>query len=157
TNVVNVILVDFRGYDTLGEIGVLGIAGLVIHALLRNLRFGPVPLPFGAAAGEPHPLMLSLIGRLMLPLAAVVSMYLFMRGHNLPGGGFIAGLVLAVALLVQYLAGGLAWTEQRMRTDFHGWIGWGLVIAGATGAAAWAFGFPFLTSSFIHPIVPVLG
>ena len=157
TNVVNVILVDFRGYDTLGEISVLGIAGLVIHALLRQLRVPALPPPFGAPATDRHPLLLALIARLLLPLAAVVSMFLFMRGHNLPGGGFVAGLVLGVALLVQYVAGGLDWTMQRMRTDFHAWIGWGLVAAGLTGLAAWGFGYPFLTSSFVHPILPVIG
>jgi multicomponent K+:H+ antiporter subunit A len=157
TNVVNVILVDFRGYDTLGEIAVLGVAGLVIHALLRSLRVGALPLPFGAPAADRHPLLLALIARLLLPLAAVVSFYLFMRGHNLPGGGFIAGLVLGVALLVQYVAGGLEWTGERLGADFHRWIGWGLVVAGLTGAASWAFGYPFLTSSFVHPVLPVVG
>ncbi|GAA4411125.1 monovalent cation/H+ antiporter subunit A [Quisquiliibacterium transsilvanicum] len=157
TNVVNVILVDFRGYDTLGEISVLGIAGLVIHALLRQLRVPELPQPFGAQAADRHPLLLALIARLLLPLAAVVSMFLFMRGHNLPGGGFVAGLVLGVALLVQYVASGMDWTMARMRTDFHAWIGWGLVAAGFTGLAAWGFGYPFLTSSFVHPILPVIG
>jgi multicomponent K+:H+ antiporter subunit A len=157
TNVVNVILVDFRGYDTLGEISVLGIAGLVIHALLRQLRVPELPQPFGAQAADRHPLLLALIARLLLPLAAVVSMFLFMRGHNLPGGGFVAGLVLGVALLVQYVASGMDWTMARMRTDFHAWIGWGLLAAGFTGLAAWGFGYPFLTSSFVHPILPVIG
>ena len=157
TNVVNVILVDFRGYDTLGEISVLGIAGLVIHALLQQLRIGELPLPFGAPAPDRHPLLLTLITRLLLPLASVVAVFLFLRGHNLPGGGFVAGLVLGVALLAQYMASGIEWTSARIRTPFHDWIGWGLVIAGLTGVGSWAFGYPFLTSSFIHPVLPVIG
>ncbi|MFP5461008.1 MAG: monovalent cation/H+ antiporter subunit A [Gammaproteobacteria bacterium] len=157
TNVVNVILVDFRGYDTLGEISVLGIAGLVIHALLQQLRIGVLPLPFGAPAPDRHPLLLALITRLILPLASVVAVFLFLRGHNLPGGGFVAGLVLGVALMVQYMASGNEWTAARIRTPFHDWIGWGLVIAGLTGVGSFAFGYPFLTSSFIHPVLPVIG
>ena len=97
SNVVNVILVDFRGFDTLGEITVLGIAGLIVYALLRGFR---VPATVRARAGrrrDRHPLLLQVMTRPLLPLAAMVSVYLFLRGHNLPGGGFIAGLVLAAA------------------------------------------------------------
>jgi multicomponent K+:H+ antiporter subunit A len=85
-NVVNVILVDYRGFDTLGEITVLGIAGVVIHALLAAHE--PPPAAAGSA-GAPS-LFLALVARLLLPLTALLSIYLFLRGHNAPGGGFIA-------------------------------------------------------------------
>ena len=154
-NAVNVIIVDYRGFDTLGEITVLGIAALIVHALLSGWRpaagMGPPP------AGAGHPLMLALITRLLLPLAALVSAYLFLRGHNLPGGGFIAGLVLAIALVMQFVANGQRHVEQRIGTDFHGWIGWGLLIAGATGIGSWFFGAPFLTSSYDYPVWPLVG
>jgi multicomponent K+:H+ antiporter subunit A len=86
-----------------------------------------------------------------------VSLYLFLRGHNAPGGGFIAGLVLALALILQYVANGRAWVEQRLRTDFRVWIGAGLLIAGAAGAGSWLFGAPFLTSTYAYWTAPVLG
>ncbi|HEU0199713.1 MAG TPA: monovalent cation/H+ antiporter subunit A [Burkholderiaceae bacterium] len=157
-NVVNVILVDFRGYDTLGEITVLGIAGLVISALLARFSV-PAHLVRPALPGEGReaPLLLALVSRLLLPLAVLVSIYLFLRGHNQPGGGFIAGLVLALALILQFIGNGTQWVAQRMAIDFRGWIGAGLLIAGLTGAAAWLFGAPFLTSSYVYMPVPVIG
>ena len=160
TNVVNVILVDFRGFDTLGEITVLGIAGLVIYALMRGFapRVGVQSSPSaGGSEAARHPLMLALAARLLLPLAVLVAVYLFLRGHNLPGGGFIAGLVLAIALILQFVANGQRWVEQRMRTDFRVWIAAGLLIAGLTGVGSWFFGSPFLTSTYDYPRVPLIG
>jgi multicomponent K+:H+ antiporter subunit A len=156
SNAVNVILVDYRGFDTMGEITVLGIAGIAIHAILAG--FMPRRRPnAGVAGADPHPLMLAIVSRLLLPLAALVSAYLFLRGHNLPGGGFIAGLVLAIALILQYVANGQDFVGSRMRTDFRPWIGWGLLIAGGTGVGAWFFQAPFLTSTYDYPLWPVVG
>ena len=160
TNVVNVILVDFRGFDTLGEITVLGIAGLVIYALLRDFVPSAGALshaPAGGSEAARHPLMLALAARLLLPLAVLVAVYLFLRGHNLPGGGFIAGLVLAIALILQFVANGQRWVEQRMRTDFRAWIAGGLLVAGLTGVGSWFFGSPFLTSTYDYPKLPLIG
>jgi multicomponent K+:H+ antiporter subunit A len=151
TNVVNVILVDFRGFDTLGEIAVLAMAGLGLHALLHGLRL--VPHAGGAREADRHPVMLAMLMRPLLPLAIAVSVYIFMRGHNLPGGGFIAGLVTAIALMLQYLAGGVAFAQARLRLDYVRVIGFGLAAAVATGLGSWLFGRPFLTSwhGYIHP------
>ncbi|GMV57304.1 MAG: Na(+)/H(+) antiporter subunit A [Betaproteobacteria bacterium] len=160
TNVVNVILVDFRGFDTLGEITVLGIAGLVIYALLRGFVPSAGALSHAPAGGPETarpPLMLALAARLLLPLAVLVAVYLFLRGHNLPGGGFIAGLVLAIALILQFVANGQGWVEQRMRVDFRAWIAAGLLVAGLTGVGSWFFGSPFLTSTYDYPKLPLIG
>jgi len=159
TNVVNVILVDFRGYDTLGEITVLALAGLGIVALLQNLSLAA---PRGDAAGRPwdadaHPVIMATLTRLLLPLALMVAVFILLRGHNQPGGGFIAGLITAVALIVQYLANGAAWTHQRMASDSQPLIAWGLGIATFTGLASWAFDHPFLTSTFGYVTWPVVG
>ncbi|MDX1605830.1 MAG: hydrogen gas-evolving membrane-bound hydrogenase subunit E, partial [Candidatus Competibacterales bacterium] len=157
-NVVNVILVDFRGYDTLGEITVLGIAALGIYAMLRGLR-----LPNAAAthmapwAADAYPLLLRVVARPALPLMLLVAVYIFLRGHNLPGGGFIAGLIAALALVVQYVAGGVTWTRSRLPWDYALLIGIGLLIAVLTGLASWLFGYPFLTSAFTHVHWPVVG
>ncbi|MNT62824.1 Na(+)/H(+) antiporter subunit B [compost metagenome] len=98
---------------------------------------------------------------MVLPLALVVTLYIFMRGHNLPGGGFIAGLVTAVALALQYVAMGQTRAEALLRAEggrrFVRWIGIGLGIAGLTGIGAFAFGQPFLTSAHGHPHIPILG
>jgi multicomponent K+:H+ antiporter subunit A len=159
TNVVNVILVDFRGYDTLGEISVLALAGLGIYAILRDLR-----LP-GAAVDEAgrhwnwdaHPSIMAALTRLLLPLAILVSVFIFLRGHNQPGGGFIAGLVTAVALILQYLTNGVTWTQQRLSSNMHPVIGAGLLVSTLTGLASLVFGYPFLTSTFAHIHWPVVG
>lgn len=159
TNVVNVILVDFRGFDTLGEITVLAIAALGIYAMLKNTD---LPAPPGDGLGRvwarvQYPLMLTQIARPMLPLALMVSAYIFLRGHNVPGGGFIAGLITSVALILQYIASGMIWTEDRIPVRYHNVIGLGLLFAVIAGAGSLAFGYPFLTSAFGYINWPVVG
>ena len=154
-NAVNVIIVDFRGFDTLGEITVMGIAALIMHALLSQFtpREGQgLPLLPGAP-----PLMLQLVSRLVLPFAMLISIYMFLRGHNLPGGGFIAGLVLALGLMLQYVAHGLDWVDARSRMNYVVWIGGGLLVAALTGLASWWFDAPFLTSTYDYPWLPGIG
>ncbi|UYN94655.1 MAG: monovalent cation/H+ antiporter subunit A [Enhydrobacter sp.] len=154
TNVVNVILVDFRGFDTLGEIAVLAMAALAIHAALEGLRLRPYAVGTGREADR-HPIMLAQMMRPLLPLALAVAVYIFLRGHNLPGGGFIAGLIAAVALMLQYIASGIDFAAQRLRIDYVRVLGIGLSIALGTGLASWLFGLPFLTGAFgyVHPPV----
>lgn len=158
-NVVNVILVDFRGFDTLGEISVLAIAGVGIHALLDGLRLHqPQVDALGRHwARERHPLILASLSRVLLPMALLVSVFIFLRGHNLPGGGFIAGLVTAAALILQYVASGVQWTQSRLPLNYHRLAGAGVLIAGLTGLGSWVFGKPFLTSAFGHFSLPLVG
>ena len=153
-NVVNVILVDFRGFDTFGEITVFAIAALIVHALLRRARLAPDKLMAGAPVQLPVPADLA---QLMFPLTLTVSIFLFLRGHNAPGGGFIAGLVLAVPLLTQYVIQGAASVESRFGFDYIRCIGVGLVVAGIGGAGSLLFGLPFLTSGHAEPQLPLIG
>lgn len=154
SNVVNVILVDFRGFDTLGEITVFGIAALVVHALLRRARMLPEKRMPGGPVELPVPADLT---QILFPLALTVSVYLFLRGHNAPGGGFIAGLVLAVPLLMQFVVQGAASVESRFGFNYVACIGIGLVIAAFTGVAPMLFGYPFLTSGHAEPVLPWIG
>jgi multicomponent K+:H+ antiporter subunit A len=158
-NVVNVILVDFRGFDTLGEITVLALAGFAIFAMLEHLRLdGRGCDEVGRAWNwDIHPSIMASLTRLLLPLALLVSTFILLRGHNLPGGGFIAGLITAIALIMQYLANGVAWTHERLPANMHPIIGAGLLIATLTGLASFWFGFPFLTSTFGHVHWPIVG
>ncbi|MCB1355048.1 MAG: monovalent cation/H+ antiporter subunit A [Maritimibacter sp.] len=162
TNVVNVILVDFRGYDTYGEIIVLGIAGLLIYALMHALLDGPAGKRLKNTdyshdlSLDRHPLMMVVVTRVLMPIAVVVGIYIFLRGHNQPGGGFVAGLVVAIALLMQYMASGFAWTQERQRIEYHSMIGLGVVIAGLTGMGAWLYGRPFLSSAFTYVHLPLI-
>ncbi len=159
TNIVNVILVDFRGFDTWGEITVLGIAGLGIYKLIRRIRLF---MPSGDASGrhwskDAHPLMLARVSQALLPIALLVSAYIFLRGHNLPGGGFIAGLITSVAIIQQYIANGVQFMKGRLLLNYQWLIGLGLLIATLTGMGSWLFGRPFLTSWFDHFHLPLLG
>ncbi|MFT4725311.1 MAG: multicomponent K+:H+ antiporter subunit A [Colwellia sp.] len=159
TNVVNVILVDFRGFDTLGEICVLGIAALGIYKLLINL---PLLLPVRDSQGrlwakERYPILLASISQSLLPLALMISFYIFLRGHNLPGGGFIAGLVTSVAFILQYIAHGSAWISTRLTINYRKIIASGIAIATLTGVGSWFFGRPFMTTWFDYFDIPIIG
>ncbi len=164
TNVVNVILVDFRAFDTFGEISVLCIVGLTVYALLRRFR------PASESAGVPEQrqgeaegalkdylLVPSVIMRWMFPALIVVAAYFFVRGHDLPGGGFSAGVTLAIAFLLLYLAHDVRWIEARIVVLPIRWMGFGLLAAGATGVGAWLFGYPFLTAHARYVELPVIG
>ena len=169
TNVVNVILVDFRGFDTLGEIAVLGIVALTVYALLRRFRPAPESILLPQQKDDPDTytpaddalrgdlMVPGLFMRALMPVLMVMAIYLFMRGHNLPGGGFVAGLVMSVAIILQYMVGGTVWVEENLPIRPHVWIGSGLLLALFTGLGAWVFGFPFLTSHSPHPVLPLLG
>ena len=97
----------------------------------------------------------------ILPIALVVSLYIFLRGHNYPGGGFVAGLITSMALVIQYIALGQDQAEQMLKAKsgrlYEIWIGLGLTIAGLTGIAAWLWGRPFLTSAHIYVEPGVFG
>ena len=177
TNVVNVMLVDFRGFDTFGEIVVLGIVALTVYALLRRFR------PAGEAMDLPEQqrslpadlqtdllnprhakdtavgylMVPAVLVRLLLPFTALVACYLFLRGHDQPGGGFVAGLVFSVGLVLQYMISGTEWVEAHLPLFPRRWIATGLLLALGTGLGAIAAGYPFLTSHMFHIDVPLLG
>ncbi|HSD53857.1 MAG TPA: monovalent cation/H+ antiporter subunit A [Burkholderiales bacterium] len=158
-NAVNVILVDFRGFDTYGEINVLAVAALGVAALMTGMRARrPDSDPDGRTwSPQKFPLLFAVAARWMLPFALLVSVYVFLRGHNAPGGGFVAGLVTAIALVMHYMANGFARTQARLGLDFARVAALGLAIAGATGLGALYFGKPFLSSAYGHPVVGLLG
>lgn len=103
-NVVNTILVEFRGFDTMGELTVLGMAAIAIAAVI-----GSMPRQETQELAEfPEParnaLPLQYLVRLLTPVLAVLSFLIFMRGHNAPGGGFIAALVASSIFMLKYLS-----------------------------------------------------
>jgi multicomponent K+:H+ antiporter subunit A len=175
TNVVNVILVDFRGFDTLGEITVLAVVALSVFALLRRFRpaADSVESPDQQRLQDEHDdahehrrkgdtaadylAVPAVIMQLLFPFIFIAAMYLLLRGHDQPGGGFVAGIAMAAALILQYMAGGTRWIEARLRIRPLRWIGVGLLLALATGAAALPFSRPFLTSAFAYANIPWIG
>jgi multicomponent K+:H+ antiporter subunit A len=164
TNVVNVILVDFRSFDTFGEITVLAVVAVAVYSLLR--RFRPpresIERPSqqrvqGAPAAAADLFVPGVIMRGMFAAIAVFALFVLLRGHNLPGGGFAAGIALAIAFILQYMAGGVRWVEERIDLHPVRLMGLGLAIAAATGAGAWLFAHPFLTSHVAHFTLPLIG
>ncbi len=174
-NVVNVILVDFRAFDTLGEITVLAIVALTVFALLRRFRpatesvGAPTQQRFQNAIDERLPersaghtlasymMIPGLIIQLMFPVILLFGLHLFLRGHDLPGGGFSAGVTVAVALILLYMARGVRWVEARVKVVPTRWIGLGLLIAVTTGLGSLAFGYPFMTAYFQYLDLPLFG
>ncbi|HET6674728.1 MAG TPA: monovalent cation/H+ antiporter subunit A [Nitrospiraceae bacterium] len=153
-NVVNVLLVDFRGFDTFGEIIVLGMAAIGVWLVLAGMRVEwPAILPKPEANG----IMFAAAARLLLPFALLVAVSMFLRGHDLPGGGFLAGLIVSLALLMQYMGEGLHPILTRVRIDFLVLIGAGVLLAGLTGLAGMMAGRPFLTSANGDLHIPFLG
>jgi multicomponent K+:H+ antiporter subunit A len=173
-NVVNVMLVDFRGFDTLGEITVVGIVAIIVYALLRRFRPAPESMQRSrtqsrevaeelALAHVKDPLppgelrITAVLVRILLPLAGAVSVYLLLRGHHAPGGGFVGGLIMATAVIAQYMVGGTIWVESRLRVHPLSWIGLGLLAAAGAGLVAWGSSLPFLTALGAHFHLPLIG
>lgn len=155
SNIVNVILVDFRGFDTFGEIAVLGIAAIGALCMMDGMRTHGTTMTKGLSYRfNPSPLMFRMTASWVLPVALVVSLYIFLRGHNYPGGGFIAGLITSMALVIQYIALGQDQAEKMLRAKsgrlYEVWIGLGLLIAGLSGIASWLWTRPFLTSAHVY-------
>ncbi len=176
SNIVNVILVDFRGFDTLGEITVLGIVALTVYALLRRFRPAresiekPIQQYYqdqdksNAKLGMVYHFLQDstmlaqfVLIRLLLPTAALISIYFLLRGHNLPGGGFVGGLIMATAVILQYMFGGVHWVESRSKLNPQYWVGLGLICAGSISLFPVFFMHPFLSALVWKIEIPILG
>jgi multicomponent Na+:H+ antiporter subunit A len=181
-NVVNVTLVDIRAWDTLGEIAVLvvaatGVASLIFiqdrNVSVRRVRDIPYPpevekLPTDAdrrawlPASRTLPpqrrsIILEVVTRLLFHTVVVFSLYLLFAGHNNPGGGFAAGLVTGLALLLRYLAGGRYELDEAMPVAAGAVVGAGLVVATGAGLVPLAFGGAVFQSAVVDLHVPLLG
>ena len=156
SNLVNTILVDFRALDTLGELTVLGVAGLTVAALLRSRRPAPEIAP-ELRKGSPledaraNTIFIRVAGRVLGPLIVLMSAVLFLRGHYEPGGGFVAALVGSAGLALIFLS---APTDDRasLRAPYLLLIGLGISIGVLTGLLG------YLDGSFLRPLHPeILG
>jgi multicomponent Na+:H+ antiporter subunit A len=151
-NIVNVILVDFRAFDTLGEITVLATAALGVRGLLRFAADGrhgheavrPVTSPIFRTAA-----------RLLMPLLLVFSVFLLLRGHNQPGGGFVGGLVAAAAFALYAIAFGVRRARQALLVRPLTLLGAGLLVALLSGVPAVLRGQPFLTALWSPGSLPL--
>lgn len=151
-NLVNVIIVDFRGVDTLGEITVLTLAATAAAAVLATAKSAPT------GPVRPRSLLLRTAGPVILPIALVYSLYLLYRGHNEPGGGFVGGLIMAAGLAVHALPRGRGALLAMLRLHPRVYGAAGVLLAFAAGLPALVSGEPFLSHRWIEiPGGPVIG
>ena len=95
--------------------------------------------------------------RMLLPIAVLISLFFLLRGHNAPGGGFVGGLVMATAVILQYMTNGTLWAEARTRIRPQSWIAAGLLSAAGAGLMAFVAQRPFLSALAWHGKLPLLG
>jgi multicomponent Na+:H+ antiporter subunit A len=129
-NVVNVILVDFRGFDTLGETTVIALSAIIAWSLLgprvpRDARFLATPKPAAFVLVMATPVFYWLL----LALSVVV----LLRGHNEIGGGFVGGLTGALAFAIVALAHGVNRARAKLRVHPVALAGGGLLLTAASG------------------------
>jgi multicomponent K+:H+ antiporter subunit A len=147
-NVVNIVLTDFRALDSLGEMTVLALAGIGVYALLKRRPAEQPASPHLMAGGSVlRSMILQTATRMLMPLLLLFSIFLLIRGHNEPGGGFVGGLVAAVALILYRICGGPHALRKLLPVSERILIATGLALACGTGVAALLFGLPFLTSN----------
>jgi multicomponent Na+:H+ antiporter subunit A len=94
---------------------------------------------------------------LIVRTALVFSLFLLFSGHNSPGGGFVAGLVFGISLILKYVAGGLDEMRELVPVGPEVLLGGGLSLALLTGLAGWLWGDAFLESAYIEIDLVVLG
>ncbi|QIS23159.1 Na+/H+ antiporter subunit A [Nocardia terpenica] len=175
-NAVNVLLVDIRAWDTLGEISVLVVAATGVASLMfRSRRFGTLPRVADAPGYVPDPdraywlpaaglvakrdrsMVLAMTTRLLFPTIMVLSAYFFFSGHNAPGGGFAGGLTAGLALVLRYLAGGRYELAEALPVDAGHLLGAGLTLAAGTATGSLLLGAPPLSSAIVELTLPVFG
>ncbi len=88
--------------------------------------------------------------RVLMPLLVLFAVFLLMRGHNDPGGGFVAGLVIAVAFVLLMFADGVAVARRSLPVSPWHLLGSGLLVALTAGLMPVFAGRPFLTALWTH-------
>ena len=139
-NVVNVILVDFRGFDTLGEID-----------RARDRRDWRASAAVDRPGAAPvTSAILQTATRVLMPLLLLFAAFLLLRGHNEPGGGFVGGLVVAASFVLYSIAYGVDAARRALLVEPSTLLGGGLLIALLSGIPAVLLGRPFLTALWIQ-------
>ncbi len=184
-NVVNVILVDFRGFDTMLEITVLGIASLGIYSMIqlqlqgrdagarilylhRKVTLAP-KVPIGRTRKETatvaknmkqfksNDVILETSTKVIVFIILTFALYLFFAGHNNPGGGFVGGLMASSALVLLALAFNAETVRRVLPLDYRDIMAAGLSVAYLTAIGSFVFGAPFLSHAFGYFDIPFLG
>jgi len=173
-NIVNIILVDVRAWDTYGEVTVLiaaatGVASLIFivrrtgrtprrPTVLKDPQQPRQPSPWLATNWVPRrSLLLEVVTRMIFHVIVVFSVYVLFVGHDAPGGGFAAGLIVGLALTLRYIAGGAFELGEAAPVDPGILMGIGLMISSVTAVYGLLAGGDALQSTILSGTVPVLG
>lgn len=169
TNVVNVILVEFRALDTFGEMAVLGMTGIALVAVLSTVRSDHLdpprmheqppeidlpppgtPAHRAITVAWPNAVRLQILMRVLAPVLALVSLVVFVRGHDEPGGGFVAALVTSTIVGLAYLS--TSRDRQIGPPTLPLWlIGGGILFANGVGLAGLVGAGSFLAPMHVAP------
>ena len=106
---------------------------------------------------QPGSLILSTMARVLLPLQLIFSIFMLLRGHDLPGGGFIAGLIGGSAFVLYMFAFGVPATYEMLRADPRTIAGVGLVIGTLAAVPPIFIGEPFFKALWWYPEIPLIG
>ncbi len=102
-------------------------------------------------------LILRFTVRLLSPVIFALSLYLLLRGHNSPGGGFIAALLAGTVIVLRYYAGRPSGSAMTVPLSFPVLVGTGLLLAVGMGLAGTFAGADFLTGGVHEFTLPLLG
>ncbi|NJE07759.1 cation:proton antiporter [Thermococcus sp. M39] len=127
-NAVTAVVVNYRGFDTLGEVTVLFIAATGVAALLWRKKRERTAKSEGS-------IVLQTGSRLLLPFIMLFGAYIFIHGHLTPGGGFPGGATIATAFLMLYLAFREYEIPHKVFEPLEGLAGMSYVIVGLIGLA----------------------
>lgn len=164
-NIVNVILVDMRAWDTVGELSVLlvtatGVASLIYIVTRTSRSASASRAEYRSKEGTGgsflvagrmqdrarRSVVLEVSTRLLFPTMIMLSIWLLFVGHNNPGGGFAGGVIAGLAFVLRYLAGGRHELAEAMPIPAGYLLGAGLFIAAAGGALPLFYGRSVLQS-----------
>lgn len=163
SDIVGAIIVDFRALDTLIEIAVFSLAGLGIFTLLRfatkthkdggealqalEWNAGPIIQSFGVG-GKQTSTYLHVIGNIMLPITLMIGAIHMIYGHDQPGDGFTAGVIISLGIGLKYVIFGFRETRRRLWwLHSESLIGLAILLVLFNGAmAAW------LNGAFLSPL-----
>ncbi len=154
-NIVNVILVDFRGFDTLGEITVLAVAAVGVFALIRLGARGDTRRKKGPLMQRS--IILPVAARYLIPLLLIFSFFLLIRGHNEIGGGFAGGLVASSALMLYAIANSPGELRRLLPVQPKLMVAMGLLVALVSGLISLVTSKPMMTGLWLKQPLPILG
>ncbi|MCQ1061226.1 DUF4040 domain-containing protein [Photobacterium sp. ZSDE20] len=145
-NIVNVILVDFRAFDTLGEAIVVVVAAIAAISLFQT---------HSQQQNRIQSLIFCTTAHIVAVLMMVFSLYLLLRGHNSPGGGFIGALIAVIGLTLLIFAESPQYVRERMSYRPMNIAMFGVFLSLLAGGIGFVMGAPFLTGMWWKQVLPL--